>query len=105
MKLHVLSEDRRSYREAVQTARKMQGDLINLVDELLLDNWNDAGLCSDAALEIMTHLLERYPNLETEASSVVNLLDVINKVCALAEYTYRLRTDCIARPSLVDEDS
>lgn len=94
----------RSYIEAVTTARKLQADLINLVDEILLADWNDAGACSDRSREIMNVLLDLDSKSESVAPTVINLTDVLNKVCMLAEYSYRLRVDYVKAPSFVDDE-
>lgn len=84
----------RSYLTAVSTARKLQSDLINLVDEILLANWEDAIECSVLSEEILKALeeLSRRPAKALSPSSL-NLIETIRKICLLAEYSYRYRSE------------
>lgn len=102
MKTHTNRRFDRTYLEAVTTARRLQSDLINLVDETLLATWDDAGDLSDRALEIMNYLHEEGFNEGVECPAVINLIDILNKVLMLAEYSYRLRTD--VEPSICVND-
>jgi len=102
VKTHTNRRFDRTYLEAVTTARRLQADLICLVDETLLATWDDAGAMSDRALEIMNYLHEEKSNDGVECPAVINLISVLNKVCELAEYSYRLRTD--VQPKVVFDD-
>lgn len=103
MKTHTNRRFDRTYLEAVTTARRLQADLINLIDETLLATWDDAGAVSDRALEIMNYLHEEKSNDGVECPAVINLNDVLNRVLMLAEYSYRLRTDVKPVVRVVDE--
>lgn len=91
-----------SYLSAVNTAKRLQGDHINLIDELLLQDWEDAMACSEVAEKILQFLDEVMPPLCRRSVSAVNLIETLRKVCLLAELSYRMRCEIDPRASKVD---
>lgn len=85
---------RKTYREAISMAKRLQSELINLVDENLLVDWDDADKLSEVTREIENHLLEVCGDqTQVLPVNVINLLDLMRKILMLADYSYRLRLD------------
>lgn len=99
-----MNEGQRSYLQAASAARKLQSDLINLVDENLLATWEDAIGCSEASEEILKLLEGLDPKFRASVSAI-NLIETLRKVCLLAEYSYLLRVDIDEDPQIRDESS
>lgn len=90
-----------SYRSTLKTARSMQADLINLVEEILLQDWEDAAACSTTAEEMTRYLDELLcRKVKTMSVSTVNLIQVLRSVAELAEKSYRLRCELVPSSDL-----